>query len=69
MALAPGLLAAIGLAILGIGLTAAAFIGEGVGPLRLGFGIALVVAALITAGLQLLSRNTGSYGHDHAEEA
>lgn len=60
MALPPGQLAAVGLGVLGAGLGASAFIGEGVGALRLGAGITLVVAALITSGMQLLNRNGAS---------
>ena len=67
MALAPAQVAALGLAVLGTGIGAAAFVGDGIGPVRLGIGITLVVAALITAGLQLLNRNVASYKADGEE--
>ena len=49
--------AAMAMGVLGLGLVAAAFIGSSFGPLRLFFGLGLVVTALITAGLQMLVRN------------
>ncbi|MHB1262323.1 MAG: hypothetical protein ACYC2H_11490 [Thermoplasmatota archaeon] len=59
-AIAPANLAAITMAIFGVGLIAAAFLGAGVDALRLFFGIVFVVAALITAGLNLLMRHGAS---------
>jgi hypothetical protein len=67
MVLPSGQLAAVALAALGVGLILSAFVGEGVAALLLGFGIALVVAALITAGMQLLNRNGGAYVADREE--
>ena len=61
MPMAPGHLAAVALGLCGLGLMAYAFVGEGFSPARMLFGIALVMAALITAGLQLLNRNGASY--------
>lgn len=64
--LAPAHIAAISLAVFGVGLIAAAFVGAGFGTLRLLFGIGLVVAALITAGVQLLSRHAAPTKPDGA---
>jgi hypothetical protein len=60
MAIAPANLTAVAMALLGTGLLVSAFVGESLGLMRLLGGIALVVAALITTGLQLLNRNAGS---------
>jgi hypothetical protein len=68
MALPPGQLSAIGLGVLGVALVASAFAGEALGVFRLGLGIALVVAALLTSGLQLLNRN-GATARPDREEA
>ncbi len=56
-AFAPANLAAVALAVFGIGLIVAAFVGAGLGTLGLGVGIVLVVAGLITAGLHSLTRH------------
>lgn len=56
-ALAPANLAAVALGVFGLGLTASSFLGARVATLRLVLGILLIVAALITAGLNLLMRH------------
>jgi hypothetical protein len=60
MPLAPAQVAALGMAAIGIGLIAAAFIGESLGAVRMGLGLTLVIAALITAGLQALNSHGAS---------
>jgi uncharacterized membrane protein len=55
--LAPTHIVAIAMAVLGLGLVAAAFVGEGFGSYRLLFGIALFVAAFLTVGLHLLNHH------------
>ena len=67
MALASGHLVAIALGVVGLALGAWAFVGPFDGA-RLGFGIALVVAAFITAGLQLLT-GSGSATTTSTEES
>lgn len=53
----PANLASIALAILGMGLIAMAVSTTSVGAIGLVLGIALIVAALITAGLGMLTRH------------
>lgn len=57
MSLAPAHVVAIGLACFGLGLIAAAFVGEPFGLSRLLLGIGLLVVAMITSGIQLLNRH------------
>jgi ABC-type multidrug transport system permease subunit len=51
---APGNLVAMAMALFGLGLLVAAFLGDPPPTLRLGFGIGLLVLALLTSGAQLL---------------
>ena len=57
MPLAPAHVIAIALACLGLGLVAAAFIGEPFRLARLLLGIGLVVVAMIASGIQALNRH------------
>jgi hypothetical protein len=57
MAIAPAHLVAISLGFFGLALVVAAFVGETFAALRLFGGIGLLVAAMITSGVQLLSRH------------
>ena len=50
MALSPSILASIALAVAGVGLVAAAFVGATFGIARLVFGLVLITAAILTAG-------------------
>ncbi|HJQ93626.1 MAG TPA: hypothetical protein VJ874_05005 [Candidatus Thermoplasmatota archaeon] len=52
--LAPATVAGLACAVLGLGLVASAFLGEGFGVVRLFLGLGLLVTGMITAGLQLL---------------
>jgi hypothetical protein len=54
---APAHVAALAMACFGLGLIAAAFLGEAFGAVRLLGGLGLLALALIVSGLQVLSRN------------
>ena len=60
MQLAPAHVISIAMAMFGLGLIVAAFVGEGFAAMRLFLGLALFIGALIVSGIQLLARNGAS---------
>ncbi len=61
---APARLAAVALAVLGLGLIAAAIAGESFAALRLYVGLGLLVLALLASGLQVLLRSGAPQGEE-----
>jgi hypothetical protein len=60
MRLPPAHVAAIAMAAFGLALVVAAFVGASFGVVRLLVGLALIVIAMVTSGLQLLATGGGA---------